>query len=94
MENPCLSPPRGIVSKAGLCLSCGIGWNLSEGIGSSPIPVSRSFCNRTTARRRGQLSVTNVLFFVVLLTMLVTLYDRYRQVYLMRFSELGRARWE
>jgi hypothetical protein len=32
-------------------------------------------------------SIPNMLFFVVLLTLLVTLYDRYRQVYLMRFSE-------
>jgi hypothetical protein len=39
-------------------------------------------------------SVPNVLFFVVLLTLLVTLFDRYRQVYLMRFSEVGRSRWE
>ncbi len=39
-------------------------------------------------------SIANVLFFVVLLTMLVTLYDRYRQVYLMRFSTVGRSRWE
>ena len=34
-------------------------------------------------------SVANILFFVLLLTLLVTLYDRYRQVYLMRFSESG-----
>jgi hypothetical protein len=34
--------------------------------------------------------ITNVLFFVVLLTFLVTLYDRYRQVYLIRHrSEQG-----
>jgi hypothetical protein len=32
-------------------------------------------------------SIPNMLFFAVLLTLLVTLYDRYRQVYLMRFSE-------
>jgi hypothetical protein len=31
-------------------------------------------------------SVVNILFFVLLLTLLITLYDRYRQVYLMRFS--------
>jgi len=31
-------------------------------------------------------SLANALFFVLLLTLLVTLYDRYRQVYLMRFS--------
>ena len=29
---------------------------------------------------------TNALFFVLLLMVLITLYDRYRQVYLMRFS--------
>jgi hypothetical protein len=34
-------------------------------------------------------SVLNILFFVLLLTMLITLYDRYRQVYLMRFSQGG-----
>ena len=31
-------------------------------------------------------SVLNILFFVLLLTLLITLYDRYRQVYLMRFG--------
>jgi len=34
-------------------------------------------------------SVVNILFFVLLLTLLITLFDRYRQVYLMRFSESG-----
>ena len=34
-------------------------------------------------------SIGNMFFFVLLLTLLVTLYDRYRQVYLMRFSESG-----
>ena len=34
-------------------------------------------------------SITNMLFFALLLTLLITLYDRYRQVYLMRFSESG-----
>jgi hypothetical protein len=34
----------------------------------------------------GSVSLTNVLFFTLLLSLLVTLYDRYRQVYLMRFS--------
>ena len=34
-------------------------------------------------------SVANILFFVLLLSLLVTLYDRYRQVYLMRFSSSG-----
>ena len=31
-------------------------------------------------------SIANTLFFVILLTLLLTLYDRYRQVYLRRFS--------
>ncbi|MFN2183344.1 MAG: hypothetical protein ACK2UU_05105 [Anaerolineae bacterium] len=34
-------------------------------------------------------SVLNIFFFVLLLTLLITLYDRYRQVYLMRFSQSG-----
>jgi hypothetical protein len=34
-------------------------------------------------------SLANALFFVLLLTLLVTLFDRYRQVYLMRFSPGG-----
>jgi hypothetical protein len=38
-------------------------------------------------------SIANVLFFVLLLTLLVTLLDRYRQVYLMRFGSGGRSRW-
>jgi hypothetical protein len=33
----------------------------------------------------GSVSVKTAAFFVLLLTLLVTLYDRYRQVYLMRF---------
>jgi hypothetical protein len=33
----------------------------------------------------GSVSVRTAAFFVLLLTLLVTLYDRYRQVYLMRF---------
>ena len=33
-------------------------------------------------------SLANALFFVLLLTLLVTLFDRYRQVYLMRFGAL------
>lgn len=32
------------------------------------------------------IQLVNALFFVVLLTLLITLYDRYRQVYLMRFA--------
>jgi hypothetical protein len=39
-------------------------------------------------------SFTNVLFFVLLLTLLVTLFDHYRQVYLMRFGSDGRSRWQ
>ena len=31
-------------------------------------------------------SITNALFFVLLFSLLITLFDRYRQVYLMRFS--------
>jgi len=34
-------------------------------------------------------SMANALFFVLLLTLLVTLFDRYRQVYLMRFGTRG-----
>jgi hypothetical protein len=34
-------------------------------------------------------SMANALFFVLLLTLLVTLFDRYRQVYLMRFGPQG-----
>jgi len=34
-------------------------------------------------------STANILFFVLLLTLLITLFDRYRQVYLMRFGESG-----
>jgi hypothetical protein len=36
-------------------------------------------------------SVANILFFVLLLTLLITLYDRYRQVYLMRFGASATA---
>jgi hypothetical protein len=35
------------------------------------------------------ISVANALFFILLLTLLITLYDRYRQVYLMRFAPSG-----
>jgi hypothetical protein len=38
------------------------------------------------SRFEGPVSTTNALFFVLLLTLLITLYDRYRQVYLMRFG--------
>jgi hypothetical protein len=37
-------------------------------------------------------SLANALFFVLLLTLLVTLFDRYRQVYLMRFGQ-GELAW-
>ena len=33
--------------------------------------------------------IGNAIFFVLLLSMLITLYDRYRQVYRMRFSDYG-----
>jgi hypothetical protein len=39
-------------------------------------------------------NIANVLFFVLLLSLLATLFDRYRQVYLMRFGPGGRSRWE
>jgi hypothetical protein len=35
----------------------------------------------------GSINLGNTLFFVLLLTLIVTLFDRYRQVYLMRFAE-------
>ena len=38
-------------------------------------------------RFEGSINLTNTLFFVLLLTVLVTLYDRYRVVYTMRFAE-------
>ena len=38
------------------------------------------------ARFEDPASTANILFFVILLTLLITLYDRYRQVYLMRFG--------
>ena len=40
-----------------------------------------------------QVSIANALFFVLLLTLIVTLFDRYRQVYLMRFGEGSQYRW-
>ena len=36
-------------------------------------------------------SIMNALFFVLLLSLLITLFDRYRQVYLMRFSKRATA---
>mgnify|MGYP000163895293 CR=1 FL=1 len=39
------------------------------------------------ARFADPVRMANVLFFVLLLTLLITLFDRYRQVYLMRFGE-------
>jgi hypothetical protein len=41
------------------------------------------------SRYEEPVGLANVIFFVVLLTLLVTLYDRYRQVYLMRFGPGG-----
>jgi hypothetical protein len=37
----------------------------------------------------GAIDLGNTLFFALLLTLIVTLFDRYRQVYLMRFAESG-----
>jgi hypothetical protein len=34
----------------------------------------------------GAISLGSAVFFIVLLTLIVTLFDRYRQVYLMRFA--------
>ncbi len=45
-------------------------------------------------RYEDPVSIPNALFFVLLLTLLVTLFDRYRQVYLMRFGPGGRSRRE
>jgi len=38
------------------------------------------------------ISAGNALFFALLLTLLVTVFDRYRQVYLMRFGSRGKLR--
>jgi hypothetical protein len=35
----------------------------------------------------GSINLGNTLFFALLLTLIVTLFDRYRQVYLMRFAK-------
>ena len=37
----------------------------------------------------GSINLGNTLFFVLLLTLIVTLFDRYRQVYVGRFAEVG-----
>jgi hypothetical protein len=37
----------------------------------------------------GSINLGNTLFFALLLTLIVTLFDRYRQVYLMRFAKRG-----
>ena len=37
----------------------------------------------------GSINLGNTLFFVLLLTLIVTLFDRYRQVHLMRFAASG-----
>jgi hypothetical protein len=34
----------------------------------------------------GSIDLANTLFFALMLTLMVTLFDRYRQVYLMRFD--------
>lgn len=39
-------------------------------------------------------SLANAIFFVLLFSLLITLFDRYRQVYLMRFSSSERSRQE
>ena len=41
------------------------------------------------SRLGGSIHVGNAIFFVLILTLLVTLFDRYRQVYLMRFTPSG-----
>jgi glucose dehydrogenase len=43
------------------------------------------------SRFEAPVSVANVVFFALLLSLLVTLFDRYRQVYLMRFDPLASA---
>jgi hypothetical protein len=35
--------------------------------------------------------ITNAIFYVLLFSLIITLYDRFRQVYLMRFSHSGRS---
>jgi len=37
----------------------------------------------------GSIDLVNTLFFALLLTLIVTLYDRYRQVHVMRFATSG-----
>ena len=39
-------------------------------------------------------NIANAHFFIVLLTLLVTLFDRYRQVYVMRYGLGGQSRWK
>jgi hypothetical protein len=39
-------------------------------------------------------SIMNALFFVLLFSLLITLFDRYRQVYLMRFNPRETAHQE
>jgi hypothetical protein len=41
-----------------------------------------------------RVGIANVIFFVLLFSLLVTLFDRYRQVYLMRFSPIERSHHE
>jgi hypothetical protein len=40
-----------------------------------------------------QVGIANALFFVLIFSLLITLFDRYRQVYLMRFSPSDRS-WQ
>ena len=43
------------------------------------------------SRVEAPVSIANVVFFALLLSLLVTLFDRYHQVYLMRFGPIGPA---
>jgi hypothetical protein len=40
----------------------------------------------------GPVGIANAIFFVLLFSLLITLFDRYRQVYLMRFGSIDRSR--
>jgi hypothetical protein len=41
-----------------------------------------------------RVGMANAVFFVLLFSLLITLFDRYRQVYLMRFNPIDRSRQE
>jgi hypothetical protein len=45
------------------------------------------------SRLEAPVSTANALFFALLLSLMVTLFDRYRQVYLMRFGSVEPADW-